>query len=339
MFPDELRRREQVLVGGQCAGPAAGAGRGLGQHRPARLPGQLDQGQRVVVAVAADHHAAFGPWQLERAARGVLVRERGPRLPAGTPVERLRPLLAAAGYQRLAEGQVEVHRARQAADRARRVRPGLTGQRAPVTDRARPGLGQAALAEPAHRGAVQLDLVDGLVGADPPQLRGPVGGEHDERHAGLVGFDHRGMEVGRCRARGAQHRHRAAAGLGQAERGERGGALVDPDMQPRPLLARGLVERHRQRRAARPGRQHYLAQPTSDQLVAEGGAERGGGVHDRYPAAAAARSRHGPGSVSQRASSSGSTAGRRTGSDPASGASGLAVTSPASSDMVPRPQA
>ena len=67
--------------------------------------------------------------------------------------------------------------------RARRVRPGLAGQRAPVAGRARPGLGQAGLAEPAHRGAVQLDLVDGLVGADPPQLRRPVGGEHDQRHA------------------------------------------------------------------------------------------------------------------------------------------------------------
>ena len=59
----------------------------------------------------------------------------------------------------------------------------------------------------------------------------------------------------------------------------------------------------------------------------------------RYLAAAAARSRQGAGSVSQRASSPGSTAGRRTGSSPASGLSGPAVTSPASSDMVPRPQA
>ena len=230
-------------------------------------------------------------------------------------------------------------RAGQAADAARRVRPGLAGQRAPVADRARPGLGQAGLAEPAHRGAVQLDLVDGLVGAYPPQLRGAVGGEHEERHARLVGFDHRRVEVGRRRARGTQHRYRTAAGLGQAERGERGRALVDPDVQPQPLLPRRLVERHRQRRAARPGCQHHLAQPAPDQLVAERDAERGRGVHGRYLAAAMARSRQGAGSVSQRASSPGSTAGRRTGSDPASGRSGAAVTSPASSDMVPSPQA
>ena len=147
MLPDELWRPEQVLVGGQRTGSAAGAGGGLGEYRPARLPGQVNQGQRVVVAVAADHHAAFGPRQLERIARRVLVRETGPRLSPGAPVERFWPPLVATGYQRLAEGQVEADRARtltQAAHRARRLRPGLAGQRAPVADRARPGLGQAA---------------------------------------------------------------------------------------------------------------------------------------------------------------------------------------------------
>ena len=226
-----------------------------------------------------------------------------------------------------------------AADAARGVRPGLAGQRAPVAGRTQAGLGQAGLAEPAHRGAVQLDLVDGLVGADPAQLGGPVGGEHDERHARLVGLDHRRVEVGCRRARGAQHRYREPAGLGQAERGERGRTLVDPDVQPQPLLPRRLVERHGQRRAARSGRENHLAQPAPDQLVAERDAERGRRVHGRYLAAALARSRHGAGSVSQRASSPGSTAGRRTGSHPASGLSGRAVTSPASSDMVPSPQA
>ena len=39
------------------------------------------------------------------------------------------------------------------------------------------------LAEPAHRGAVELQLVDRLPGADAAQLRRPVRGQHDQRHA------------------------------------------------------------------------------------------------------------------------------------------------------------
>ena len=66
--------------------------------------------------------------------------------------------------------------------------------------------------------------------------------------------------------------------------------------------------------------------------------ERRRRVH-RYRAAASARSRHGSGSVSQRASAPGSTGGRRTGSCPPASASGSAVTSPSSRDIVARPQA
>src|SRR6185312_3310838 len=106
-----------------------------------------------------------GPGEVERVTRRVVIREAGPRLAAGAAGQRFWPLLVPVRHQRLAERQVEVDRAGQAANATRGVRPGLAGQRAPVAGRARSDLGQASLAEPAHRGAVQLDLVDGLVGA------------------------------------------------------------------------------------------------------------------------------------------------------------------------------
>ena len=62
----ELGRREQVLVADEGVRPAPRPGRRLGQHRPARLLGQFDQRGRVVVAVAAHHHAPLGPRQLQR---------------------------------------------------------------------------------------------------------------------------------------------------------------------------------------------------------------------------------------------------------------------------------
>ena len=91
------------------------------------------------------------------------------------------------------------------------------------------GVVGADLAEPAHRRPVELQLVDRLPGADPAQLGGAVGGEDDQRHPGLVGLADGGVEVGRRGPRRAQHRCRAAGGLGGAEREEAGRALVDDD--------------------------------------------------------------------------------------------------------------
>src|SRR6202021_3533630 len=134
------------------------------------------------------------------------------------------------------------------------------------------------------------------------------------------------------------------ARLGQAERGERGGPLVDPDVQPQPSALFQVTERHGQRGAPRSRGEDHLPHPAPGQFVAERQAERrsrvhGRGTSSRNAAAAAARSRHGAGSVSKHASRAASTAGRQTGSAPASGTSGSAVTSPASSDMVASPHA
>ena len=110
--------------------------------------------------------------------------------------------------QRLAPGDVQVDRARARVAGGGGV--GAAGDRAEVQQPVVVGLVGADLAEPAHGVAVELQLVDRLAGADAAQLGRAVGGEHDQRHRGLVGLDHGGVEVGGRRARGAEDDRRDA---------------------------------------------------------------------------------------------------------------------------------
>ena len=84
--------------------------------------------------------------------------------------------------------------------------------------------------------------------ADVPQLRRPVGGAHDQRHLGLVGLDHRGVELGRGGAARAQRRPPAARGQAEPEGDERGRPLVVEHVQ---RAARPVGQGQRQRRRAR----------------------------------------------------------------------------------------
>ena len=118
-----------------------------------------------------------------------------------------------------------MHRPRRGSHR-RRPRP--AGGGAPVRHRPRQGLRGADLGEPPDGVAVELDLVDCLVGPRPPQLRRAVGGEHEEGDPPPVGLDDRGVKVrgrgprgtedGRGASRrpgdpeGALQRYRAAPG-------------------------------------------------------------------------------------------------------------------------------
>ena len=71
-------------------------------------------------------------------------------------------------------------------DAADQARP---AERAPVSSQARDALGHPDLGEHAHRVAEELDLVDRLVRPGRPQLRGTVGGQHQQRDAGLIGLE------------------------------------------------------------------------------------------------------------------------------------------------------
>jgi hypothetical protein len=65
----------------------------------------------------------------------------------------------------------------------------------------------------------------------------PVGGEDDQRDAGLIGLDHGGVEVGGRRPARAGDDGRHPGAEGRAEGREAGAALVDDDRQ----LDRGLA--------------------------------------------------------------------------------------------------
>ena len=92
-------------------------------------------------------------------------------------------------------------------------------------------------------------LVGRLVGAGPPQPRGPVGGDDDQGHAGVDGLKHCGVEVGDGGAGRAQD-GRAGTDLGQPEREEPGRALVDPDVEAQRALLVGGPDGECERRAA-----------------------------------------------------------------------------------------
>ena len=142
-------------------------------------------------------------------------------------------------------------------DRPRQSRCGALGgsdgtadQRAPVRVLAGPALGYAYLVEQAYRVAVELDLVDRLARSGGPQLRGTVCGEEQQRDAGLVGLEHRGVQVGGRRTRRGHDRDHAAGDLGQPEGEEPGRPLVDAYVQPQPARDVSLVQGERQRRRA-----------------------------------------------------------------------------------------
>ena len=180
--------------------------------------------------------------------------------------------------QRLAPGEVEVDRARPGLASRRCQRP--AGDRAVVEQPVVVGRVGADFAEPPHRGAEELDLVDRLPGPDPAQLGRPVGGEHDQRQPRLVGLADRRVVVGRRGARGAEQRHRVAARLRGAEGEEAGGALVDDhrhlDLRPPP-------QGQRQRGRARARRDDRVPHAAAGKLLDEGRGERGVGVGRVHP--------------------------------------------------------
>ena len=170
--------------------------------------------------------------------------------------------------ERLAPGQVQVDRA--GADLAARPGQRPAGDRAHVQEARVVGLVGADFAEPAHRFAEGLDLVDRLPGADAAQLRRPVGAQHDQRQPRFVGLGDGGVVVGERRPRGAEQRHRLARRLRGAEGEEGGRALVDDHRHLDPRLP---PQRHRERGGARTGGDDRPPQPTARQLLGKGRGE------------------------------------------------------------------
>ncbi len=137
--------------------------------------------------------------------------------------------------ERLAQREVQVHRARAALQRGPVC---AAGERAHPAQLLGAGLVHAHLEEPLGRPAEQLQLVDRLSGAVLAQLRRSVGGEHQQRHARLARLDHARQQLCRGRARRARHRNRQPRRLRQSEREEARAALVDVRVATQATLVR-----------------------------------------------------------------------------------------------------
>ncbi len=281
-------------------------------------------------------------------------RRRRPRPCAGPGVER-------------ADGPASSPRAAAAALRCRRRRgPSATSGSSSCTFRCTGPSGQPG--EPRRRcrralddvggrqrpaDAEEPDLVGGLVRHRAAQPGRPVGGDRDQRDAGVRGLEHGRVQVGRGGARRRHHRGRRREVFGDAERQERRGALVDAGVQRQRARSRGVVQGEGQRCVARTGRQHDVAHADAEQRLDDAlgpaccccSGPSSVGVTTADPA-----TRRRPGGARQcstpvrgrpptgrAASADGS--GRRTGSAPSTGSSGSSTTSPASSWTVASPQA
>ena len=171
-------------------------------------------------------------------------------------------------HQRLAEREVQVHRPRRA---ARALRLGHRPRRERAPGAARRIVGHTGLGEPAHRPAEQVDLVDGLRRPDVVQLRRTIGGARQQRDVRVVSLDDGRVELHGGRPAGGQHDGGVSGGETEPERVEARGALVEVHVQAD--VGAGM-QRQRERRRPRTGREHRVGDPGAHPLVDDRRRER-----------------------------------------------------------------
>ena len=126
--------------------------------------------------------------------------------------------------------------------------------------------GHASVDEPLHVSTEQIPLIDGLVRAHPVKLGRAVGREEHEWRARRRCLDHRGEQVRGGGPRGARHGHRPPRRLGQAEREERRGPLIEMNVD-----RHARVTRQREREGGRAGarRNARMLEPVRHEPVDE----------------------------------------------------------------------
>ena len=128
--------------------------------------------------------------------------------------------------KRLAKGEVELHGSGRRGVPCRR-RVGLAGE---LDDKigVETGLGgRLDIPGPPGRKTEDSQLLRGLIRADPAQFQRPIGREQDQRHPGVVGLEHRGVQV-RDRRAGRRDDQRGNTGLNGEPQGEKAAdALID----------------------------------------------------------------------------------------------------------------
>ncbi len=245
---------QQLAVGGDDLASEPGPARDLRDERPAAVCRQLLC--RRAGVVPGDHQGPrstfqheFGTSWVARVVVGRVTRG-GRRLGLGLCIG----LRLEGTGQRLAIREIEMDRT--GIEDARRRVVGLTrelARRPLLTLRTRRGLGDHG---EACRGTVEVVLPRRLIRADPVGLRGPVGGEDDERHTRLVRLEDGRVQIRGRSPRGGDHDGRPAGLDAQAQREESGDPFVDPHVQGDPSRGRELRRRKRERLRARAGTHH-----------------------------------------------------------------------------------
>ena len=120
----------------------------------------------------------------------------------------------------------------------------------------------------------QSGLIDGLWGANTMQLRGAIGSQNQHRNPRQIGLDNRRVEMRGCGSAGAQHGGRLTRRQSNAKSRKPSRAFVVKDLD-----AEFGSSDHRQGhwRAARPGSNNGVLEPTANPLIDKGCTE--GGLH------------------------------------------------------------
>ena len=244
----------------------------LGQHRPPECTRELVEGGPVDrrgpghdhAPVAGERAQLVGQLHARRGGR-CACRRAGRHHPGPTAASRRQG--SGRAHEWLLERKVQVNGAGPRHP-GRGVRPPREG----APSRHRPGVGHAGIAEPAHGASEQVHLVDGLGRAHVAQLRGPIRGAGQQRHAGEVGLDDGRVQLGGRGAAGGEDDRRPAGGEPQAEGQERSRALVVVDLEGD---LRPLGQRQRQRGGARARAHDGVPHPAAHPLVDQRGGERG----------------------------------------------------------------
>jgi hypothetical protein len=138
---------------------------------------------------------------------------------------------------------------------------------------------QRQLGEPLRVAAVQMVLVDRLRRAAIPQLRRPVGGQHDQRNPSQRSLDDGRREVDGGRARRREQDHRAARRPGDAKGEEPGRTLVDEHPHPDSAWARSASASGVEREPGQTTASRMPARASSSTKARSGSAA--GGVDER----------------------------------------------------------
>jgi len=158
--------------------------------------------------------------------------------------------------ERLAQRPVEM---RNPTRTSYRLGEGAGCERAGQTVGDHSGVGHRQLVEPTHVRAVEPRLLDRLSGAAIAELRGAIGGQHDQRDTAVARLDDRREIVRRRGARRADQGSRDTGHSRHTEREEAGRALVEMNRAAQFAARFEQASGHRERRRTRARRDADVA--------------------------------------------------------------------------------